>query len=200
MRIYVKYMVGASCVEKIENELIKLGIIISEINQGIVEFQEELDGVQLLQLNETFQELGFEVVDSDTSKLLDHISELVKMLIYKNPGMTVCDYQNYMEEELSFNGSNIMKVFSQVHGIDLAQFAIIQQVERIKEMLLYEDREATEIAEIFDFKDEIQLTKTFQSVTGLTPEYYIEIRNKRREIKKKADSDEQQTRAIKEVN
>lgn len=193
-------MVGNRCVEKIENELTKLGIIVSEINQGFVEFQEELDGAELLQVKESFLEYGFEVVDSETSELLDRISELVKRLICKHPEIDINDYPLYMEELLDFNDFETKRIFSQVHGVDLLQYATIQQVEWIKELLLYEDWEPAEIAEMFHFKSEIQLTRVFQNITGLTPAYYIAIKNKRREIQKNADSDEQKVRAIKEVN
>ena len=92
-----------------------------------------------------------------------------------------------------------MEIFSQVHGVDLVQYATIQQVERIKEMILYEGRKLKEIAEIFQFKNKGQLKRTFERITGLTPEFYKEIRIKRSKIREESGFGEIIS-AIKEIN
>ena len=74
--------------------------------------------------------------------------------------------------------------------MDLIQYATIQQVERIKEMLLYEDRKLKEIAAVFQFKSKGQLKRTFERITGLTPKFYKEIRKKRLKILEESGVDE----------
>ena len=175
-------MVGSRCCDRIGKGLIKLGVM-TEVSQGVIEFQDELDGIELLQLKEILLELGFEVVDSENSKLLDRICSLINELIYRNPEMQVQDYLKYLEK-LGLTDFETLQVFSQVYGVDLLQYITSQQVERIKEMLLYEGLELKDILELFQFKNADQLTKLFERNTGLRPSYYIKIRNKRLEIRK----------------
>lgn len=176
-------MVGTRCCDRIGEELRKLEIGMPEISQGVVEFHEELDGAQLLRLKEGLLELGFEVVSSGQNDLLDQVSSRIRDLIYQEPGLDVGDYPAYIEAELNPEDPDLMKVFSQVHGVDLVQYAAIQQVERIKEMLLYEDVQLKEIVEIFHFKNRNHLTQVFEGMTGLTPSYYKKIRKKREKIR-----------------
>lgn len=182
-------MVGSRCYEKIGEELTKWGIA-SEVSQGVIEFHEEPDGLQILQLKEGLCEMGYVVVDEINCERLDEISALITKLIYRHPEYLL--EQGYLDHET-------MQLFSQVHGMDLVQFVAIQQVERIKEMLLYEDRKLKEIAEIFHFKSKGQLKRTFERITGLTPKFYKDIRKKRSKIREESELNEIIS-AVKEVN
>jgi AraC family transcriptional regulator len=178
------------CSDRIGEELNKWGIRVPEINQGVLEFYEELDGLQLLQLKEGLFDIGYEVLDKADSDLLDEISEIVKQLIYEKPEIDLHDYPAFVRKQLGFDDTEIMLRFSLVHGVDLIQYATIRQVERIKEMILYEGRKLGEIVELLHFKSGAQLTRTFQKITGLNPSYYNEIRNKRLEVAKRTSSGE----------
>lgn len=190
-------MVGSRYYEKIGEELAKWGIF-PEVSQGVAEFHEEPDGMQLLQLKEVLWGMGYEVVDSINSERLNKVSEVVKKLIYRHPEIPVNGYPEYLQE-LQLLDQEMILLFSQVHGMDLIQYAILQQVERIKEMLLYEDRKLKEIAEIFQFKSKGQLKRTFERITGLAPRFYKEIRKKRLKIREENGFGERIS-AIKEIN
>lgn len=190
-------MIGGRCCDRLGEELLKWGMT-PEISQGVLDFHEELEWGQLIQLKENLFELGFEVVDPKSSQLLDKISDTIRTLIYQNPGIAIDSYPEYLQRQ-GLLDSDIMEVFSQVHGVDLVQYAIIQQVERIKEMILYEGQKLKEIAEVFQFKNKEQLKRTFERITGLAPEFYKEIREKRSKIREESEFGEIM-RAIKEIN
>ena len=190
MRVYVKYMVSNRCREKIEKELIALDLAVSEIDQGILEFEEELDAGQLFQLKEALSELGYEVLDVLDGILLDRISELITELVYKNPKMPKEDYPANLAKKLGPNYAEAVNLFLQVYEIDLLQYIEIQYVERIKEMLLYENRTIQEIVGVFQYKNAAELTRLFKKVTGLTPSYYEQIKEMRLDFKKKMNPDE----------
>ncbi len=155
-----------------------------KINQGMVEFQEELSAEQETQFQKGILKLGFEVLDETNSKLLDRISVLITELIYKHQEIPRKDYPAYLIEKLGFDYSEITHLFSEVHGINLPQFILMQQVERVKEMLLYEDLKVKEIAEILHYKNGAQLTRVFKKITDLTPFYYKKLKEKRLEVQK----------------
>lgn len=190
-------MVGSHCYEKIGEELMKWGMV-PEINQGVMEFHEEPDAMQLLRLKEILWELGYEAVDAETGERLDKVSDAIIRLICENPGMPLSGYPEYLQES-GILDDQLMQFFSQVHGVNLVQYATIQQVEQIKEMLLYEDLKLKEIAEIFQFKSKSKLKRTFERITGLTPKFYKEIGKKRSKIREENGFGEM-IRAIKETN
>jgi len=190
-------MVGSRCYEKIGKELTKWGMI-PEVTQGIIDLHEEPDGMQLLQLKEVLWDMGYEVVDDLNSKKLEEVSELIKKLVYRQPEIPVNGYPEYLEE-LELLDQEMILLFSQVHGMDLVQYGTIQQVERIKEILLYEDLKLSEIAELFHFKNKGQLKRTFERITGLTPKFYKDIRKRRSKIREESGSGEKIS-AIKEIN
>lgn len=188
LKVYVKYMVSSRCSIKISQELEEKGIVMPEISQGMLKFQEELDGLQLLQLKEVLLDLGFEVLDELESDLMDSISQTIEKLIYEQPEIALEEYPFIVKNGLGGDHLNMMLVFSLVYGVDLIQYAVVQQVERIKEMILYEGRPSEEIVKLFQFKNEDQLNRNFQKITGLKPSYYEKIRNKRLEVQNRIAS------------
>jgi AraC-like DNA-binding protein len=177
-------MVSIRCKKLVGTELKKLGVIMPKINQGMVEFQDDLSEKQKKQFQERILKLGFEVLDPANSKLLDRISALITELIYKHTEMPRQDYPAYLIEKLGFDYSEITNLFSEVHGINLPQYIAIQQVERMKEMLLYEDLKVKEIATLLHYRNGAQLTRIFKKITGLTPFYFKKMKEKRLEVRK----------------
>lgn len=177
-------MVSLRCHVRICEELGERGIVMPEINQGVLEFQEELDGFQILQLKEGLLGLGFEVLDEAESDQLERVSDIIRMLIYHQPRIPLEEYPDLVKEKLGADYTPMMVIFSQVYGVDLLQYAMIQQVERIKELILYEGTSLVEILKLFDLKNSTQLIRNFQKITGLKPSYYKEIRKKRLEVQK----------------
>lgn len=182
MKMYVKHMLSFRCREKIERELEKWGII-AEVNQGMIDFQNELSFGEAYMLKEGILDLGFEIADDAESRLLDRISETISGLVDHYPEIPAEEYPDYLKEDLGFVELDSRDLFSQVHGVGVRRFAMVQQVERIKEMILYEDRNPKEVAEIFHFKNGTQLTHIFQKVTGLKPSFYKQIRKERKEVR-----------------
>jgi len=174
LKIYIKCLIGFRSKERLEKELLKFGIGISEIKQGMIEFQNITED-QLLELKTIFFDLGFDVVDDESSKMLDQISELIE----ENIENAVKDYSVSLDAKIKGMNEEITKVFSQVHGVSLSQYITVRQVEHIKGNLLYEDNNLRDIADLFHYKSEAHLKRTFKDVTGLTPSYYKEIKRKR---------------------
>lgn len=175
-------MVSIHCKKLVVRELERLEVKVLEINLGVVKFQEKLTANQLSSLKHILPKFGIGIVDVVSSDLLDRIFESINELIYINPKMPRQNYPAYLKKELGFNYYETMNLFSDVNGMNLHQYIIIQQVERIKELILYEDYKIQEIAAMFYYKNGRQLTKTFKEVTGLAPFYYKKLKEKRFEL------------------
>lgn len=189
MKRYIKFMVTLRSIEKVEKELQRLGIPITEIDYGIVRFPEKLNAHQSLQLNLHLPELGFEVLDTFETDLLDQASLLIKEFVYDKPQLAISDYPTYLEKMLACAEPEIDKIFSQVLGISICQCARIQQVERMKELILYENLDLHQLADIFYFGDETAVTQVFQHITGLAPAFLKKIKNKRSGIRQRSGLD-----------
>lgn len=177
-------MVSIRCKKLVGAELEKLGVVMPRISQGIVEFQEELSAEQETRFQKGILKLGFEVLDAPNTKLLNRISTSITKLIYQHTEIQRKDYPSYLIDKLGFDYSEITNLFCEVHGIDLPQYITIQQVERMKEMLLYEDMKVKEIAEKLHYKNSAQLARIFKKITGLTPFYFKRLKEKRLEVRK----------------
>jgi YesN/AraC family two-component response regulator len=175
-------MLSIRCKKLVGEELGKLGVVLPKINLGMVEFQEKLSPAQEIKLQKRIKKLGFEVLDKENSLLMDRISALITELIYKHPEIHRKDYPAYLIDKLGFDYPEITHLFSEVHGINLPQYIESQQVERMKEMLLYEDLKVKEIAASLHYRNGAQLTRIFKKVTGLTPFYFKKLKEKRMEV------------------
>lgn len=172
-------MFSSHSFEKVERELKRLGIPIAEIEYGVVRFQEKLNAAQSLQVKLQLPKLGFEVLDTFESELLDEAALLIKGFVYNKPHLAISDYPAYIEEQLSCDEIKINKLFYQVLGVSICQWATIQQVERMKELVLYDNFNLHQVADLLYLGDEIAMADTFQTVTGLAPAYLNEIKYKR---------------------
>ncbi len=169
-------------IEKVEQELRKMGIPVAEIECGIVKFREKLNTDQSQQLKTHLPELGFEVLDPMESELLDRASLLIKEFVYDKPQISISDYPAYIEQRLECAELKLNRIFTQVLGVSICQCARIQQVERMKELILYENFDLGQVAQIFHLEDESAVTKIFQSITGLMPGFFNQLKKERKRI------------------
>ncbi len=181
-------MIGHNCIEKLRQALQELGIMLPELNQGSIEFQEELGTEHFQELKSRIETLGFEIVDEENSALLNRISESINELIRTNIEIPLSDYPVYLMNAIGYDSTNVMRLFLQVHGVTLPRYIELHRLNRVKEMLLYEDCKISEIATMLQFRNEAQLIRMFKKNTGLTPYYYKKIKRKRLKVLNKADS------------
>ena len=159
-----------------------------EINLGMVEFQDEVIGEQLLKLKDEITKLGFEVVEEENNILLNRISELIDELFRTNIEIPINDYPVYLMNAIGYDHTHIMKLFLQVHGVTLPRYIELKRIDRVKEILLYEDCKINEIVSMLQFRNEAQLIRIFKKNTGLTPYYYKKIKKQKLKVLNKANS------------
>ena len=187
MKRYIKFMISFRSIEKIERELNRLGIPITEIDYGVVRFPEKLNSDQSFEFDMRMPALGFEVLDPASSNLLDQASAMIKDLVYHKPHIAISDYPAHLEEELQCDEWEINHIFSQVLGISVCQRARLQQVERIKEMILYDELGLDEVARILHLENETAVARILKDVTGMSPSYYQRVGYERKMVRQGKD-------------
>lgn len=149
---------------------------------GAVEFLEETTEAQFEKLNENLMEAGLELLDKNDSMLIDRIIQTVIDVIHDTDELPQLSFDDIIDNGLGTGNDSILKIFSDVKGMSIMQFIVLEKIERVKEFLLYDDLSITEIAERLRYKNSRYLTAQFKKYTGLTPSYFKNIKKERKRI------------------
>lgn len=179
MRLYIKYMVSLRCKMLVKEELEKQGLRYSDIDLGMVELTEVYSESQLLELKTTLLQSGLEVLDDKKAILIERIKTVIIEMIHYSPEVPKVNYSDYISEQLGYNYTYLSNIFSEVKGMTIQQFIIIHKIERVKELLIYDEINLTEIAYQLHYSSTAHLSNQFKKITGLTPSFYKQLKVKR---------------------
>ncbi|HRO43620.1 MAG TPA: AraC family transcriptional regulator [Flavipsychrobacter sp.] len=180
MKLYFKYMVSLRCKLIVKNELIRLGIKYLTIDLGMVETFEELNLSQHEELKKNLLKYGLELLDDKRAILIEKIKNVVIEMIHYSDELPVLKYSEYLSQKLGYNYTYLANVFSEVKGITIQQYIIINKIEKVKELILYNDLNLTEISYRLNYSSVAHLSRQFKKVTGLTPSFFKKIREHKR--------------------
>ncbi|MEP6682322.1 MAG: AraC family transcriptional regulator [Parafilimonas sp.] len=170
MNLYIKNMVCHRCKLAVENELKKLKLHPLKIELGEVVIKEDvLSNEQKQQLATDLQQLGFELLDDKKQKLIEQIKTLIIQSVHYNKEQPSKNYSEFISENLHHDYSYLSKLFSETEGITIEQFIINQKIEKVKELLVYDEMSLSEIAFEMGYSSVAYLSSQFKKVTGLTP-------------------------------
>lgn len=180
MKLYIKYMVSHRCRIMVKQELKKLGIRYVVVDLGEVEIMGDITVQQREQLNINLLKSGLELLEDKRSILVEKIKNVIIEMIHYSDVLPKVNYSEFISEKLGYDYTYLANVFSEVKGITIQQFIIINKIELVKELLLYNDYTVTEIAYRLHYSSVAHLSNQFKKITGLTPSFYKGIANKRR--------------------
>ncbi|HVX28282.1 MAG TPA: helix-turn-helix transcriptional regulator [Parafilimonas sp.] len=170
MNLYIKNMVCHRCKLAVENELKALDLHPLKIELGEVLIQEDaLTGNQHQVLSNNLKQLGFELLDDKRKKIIEQIKTLIIQSIHYNNKQPEKNYSAFIAENLHHDYSYLSKLFSETEGITIEQFIINQKIEKVKELLVYDEKSLSEIAFETGYSSLAHLSSQFKKVTGLTP-------------------------------
>jgi AraC-like DNA-binding protein len=179
MKLYIKYMVSLRCKLMVQDELRKLGLQYVIVDLGTVEMLEDITGKQRSDLKRNLLVSGLELLDDKKSILIEKIKNVITEMIHYSDELPKTNYSDYISEKLGYDYTYLSNVFSEVKGITLQQFIIIHKIERVKELLLYDELTLTEISHRLHYSSVAHLSNQFKKVTGLSPSFYKELKHKR---------------------
>ncbi|PAU94793.1 AraC family transcriptional regulator [Aliifodinibius salipaludis] len=179
MKLYIKYMVSLRCKMLVKDELKKLGIDCVSVDLGMVEIQDDITDEQLETFAKNLKKSGLELLDDKKNILVEKIkSVIVEMIHYEDEVPKVND-SDYISEKLGYDYTYLSNTFSEVKGMTIQQYIIMHKIERVKELLLYDELTLTEIAHQLHYSSVAHLSNQFKKITGLTPTYFKELKDKR---------------------
>ncbi len=181
MKLYVKYMVSLRCKMMVKEELKKLGLHYVIIDLGMVEVLEDITETQRESLRENLLASGLVLLDNKKSILIEKIKSVIIDLIHYSDEMPKMNYSDYISEKLGYDYTYLANIFSEVKGITIQQFIIIHKIEKVKELLLYDELNLTEIAYKLHYSSVAHLSNQFKKITGLSPSFYKQLKQRRQD-------------------
>lgn len=180
MKLYIKNMVCNRCKMVVKSELEKFGLHPITVELGEVEIIEELDKNQKEQLNAELQLLGFDIIEDKKSRLIEKIKIAVVEMVHYADTKQKTNFSVYISEQLMQDYNYLSSRFSEEEGITIEQYIIAQKIERVKELLVYNELTLSEIAFHLNYSSVSHLSKQFKKVTGQTPSQFKELKEKKR--------------------
>lgn len=180
-KLYIKYMVSLRCKLMVQEELKQLGIMYANVQLGMIEVMEDISSHQREQLKENLLKSGLELLDDKKSILIEKIKNVITEMIHYSDELPKVNYSDYISEKLDYDYTYLANTFSEVKGITIQQYIIINKIERVKELLIYDELTLTEIAYKLHYSSVAHLSNQFKKITGLTPTFYKNLKDKRKQ-------------------
>lgn len=182
MHLYIKNMVCQRCIMAVRAEAEKLGITPIDIQLGEMTIhQPSVKPDTLDTLKNSLHKLGFEIIDDKRSRLVERVKTIVIERIHHTAdGEARNNWSDLIASGLHYEYNYISNLFSSVEGITIEQFIIRQKIEKVKELLFYDELTLSEIAYRMGYSSGAYLTNQFKKVTGMTPGLFRKLHNKKR--------------------
>lgn len=180
LKIYIKYMVSNRCKMAVKEELKKLGLHYIVVDLGEVELMEDLSAEQSAQLNVGLQNSGLELMDDKKAILIEKIKTAIIEMVHYSTELIKVNFSDYLSDKLHQDYKQLAKLFSEVQGTTIEHYMITHKVERIKELIIYDEMNMTEIAYLMNYSSVAHLSYQFKKATGLSPSHYKQLKDKRR--------------------
>ena len=172
-------MVCIRCKMVVKEELKKLGLQYTTVELGEVEIMEDISAEQHDQFQVALLKSGLELMDDKKSILIQKIKNVIIALIHYSDEPLAVNFSDYLSQKLDHNYTYLANLFSEVQGTTIEKFIIAHKIERVKELLVYNELNLTEIAYLMHYSSVAHLSAQFKKVTGLTPTHFKQLRDKR---------------------
>lgn len=179
MILYIKYMVSLRCKMMVKEELKKLNLDYLNIDLGMVEIMGDITPKKFEKLRENLATSGLELLDDKRAILIERIKNVIVEMVHYTDEIPKVNYSDYISEKLNHDYTYLSNIFSEVKGITIQHYIIMHKIERVKELLLYDELNLTEIAFMLNYSSVAHLSNQFKKITGLSPSFFKQMKYSR---------------------
>ncbi|HQW25869.1 MAG TPA: AraC family transcriptional regulator [Saprospiraceae bacterium] len=180
MKLHIRNMVCNRCKMVVQSELETLGFKPLVVEMGEVTLDREISDGEKGKINEHLQQFGFALIDDKKSQLIEKVKTLIVGLVQQHNGELKTNLSDYLSLKLRHDYSTLTSLFSEVEGTTIEKYFIAQRIEKVKELLVYDEMTLSEIAYMLNYSSVAHLSNQFKKVTGLTPSHFKHIRDEKR--------------------
>ena len=175
-------MVCLRCKMVVKEELAKLEYQVISVELGEAEVIEDVSVEQHELIRIALLKSGLELLDDKKSILIQKIKNVIIELVHYSEEPLTINFSEYLSQKLNYDYTYLANLFSEVQGTTIEKFLIAHKIERVKELLVYDEFNLTEIAYRMHYSSVAHLSAQFKKVTGLTPSHFKQLKNKRRSM------------------
>ncbi len=184
MKVYIKNMVCERCISAVRGAFERHHIPITDIQLGLVNTMEEVSRTNMHGLQLSLEALGFEIIDDRKSRMIEQVKATIIQLVHRSNGLEQLNLSDHIATALHLDYKYVSTLFSEMEGITIEKYFIRQKIERIKELLIYDELSVSEIADNLGYSSVAHLSNQFKQVTGLTPSRFRAVQGHRKPLDK----------------
>lgn len=175
-------MVCIRCKMLVKEELTRLGLHYTAVELGEATISEDITPAQHDAIKAALLKSGLELMDDKKSVLIQKIKNVIIELVHYTEEPLTVNFSTFLSEKLQHDYTYLANLFSDVQGVTIEKFIITHKIERVKELLVYNELTLTEIAYQMHYSSVAHLSTQFKKITGLTPSHFKQLKDKRRSM------------------
>ncbi len=173
-------MVSMRCKMAVKEVLKKLGLHFIIVDMGIVDIMENISREQREQLRIELSKSGLELMEDKKAVLIEKIKNVIIELIHFTGELPKTNFSDFLSTKLNYDYTYLANLFSEVQGTTIEHFIIAHKIERVKELIIYDELNLTEIAWNMHYSSVAHLSNQFKKITGLSPSHFKKLKEQRR--------------------
>ncbi|MDI9320800.1 MAG: AraC family transcriptional regulator [Phycisphaerales bacterium] len=182
MKLYIKYMVSIRCKLLVKAELDKIGLHHCNVDLGVIETTELISDEQKESFRAALLLVGLELMEDKKAVLIERIKNVIVEMVHYSDEFPRVRNSEYIASHLNHDYTYLANLFSEATGITIEHFIIQHKIERVKELLIYDELNLTEISYLLNYSSVAHLSTQFKKTTGLTPTFFKHLKDKRRQM------------------
>ncbi|GAB3517982.1 hypothetical protein GCM10027442_38120 [Emticicia fontis] len=164
----------------VKAELDKLGLNYGVIELGEVDVKDKISEQQRKLLKVNLLKAGLELMDDKKAILIEKIKNVIIEMVHYEDELPKVKNSDYISEKLQYDYTYLANLFSETTGTTIEHFIIIHKIERVKELMIYDELNLTEISYKLNYSSVAHLSNQFKKITGLTPSFFKSLKHKKR--------------------
>ena len=173
-------MVSLRCKMVVESELKKLNLRHTELELGEAAIQDDISAEQRSELKAALLRSGLELMDDKKAMLIEKIKNVIVEMVHYADEFPTTNFSDFLSGKLNYNYTYLANLFSETKGMTIEHFIIIHKIEKVKELIIYDELNLTDIAYKMHYSSVAHLSNQFKKITGLTPSFFKTLKRKRR--------------------
>ncbi len=172
-------MVSLRCKMLVRDTFKKLGLHYVSVNLGEVNLLEDISDRQREKLKNILLKSGLELMDDKKAILIERIKNVIVEMVHYADDLPKTNFSDFLSEKLNYDYTYLANIFSETQGITIEHFIIIHKIEKVKELIIYNELNLSEIAWKLRYSSAAHLSTQFKKITGLTPSYFRSLKKKK---------------------
>jgi AraC-like DNA-binding protein len=179
MKLYIKYMVSLRCKMVVKDAFKKLGIRYVSVNLGEINVEDDITDKQREKLKNILLKSGLELMDDKKAILIERIKNVIVEMVHYADDLPKTNFSDFLSAELNYDYTYLSNIFSETQGVTIEHFIILHKIEKVKELIIYNELNLSEIAWKLRYSSAAHLSSQFKKITGLTPSYFRSLKKKK---------------------